>query len=66
MSNQTLITNEVAEEELINRKVLFLINDNSTEHNERMLDIFRKSFKLGITWNIEHMEGFTMFRKTNE
>ena len=66
MSNQTLITNEIAEEELINRKVMILINDNSIEHQERLLDIFRKSFKLGITWNMENMEGFTIFRKTNE
>ena len=57
----------ITEENLLNRKVIFVITQDQPrkEVDEMMKDIFVKSFKLGISWNIENHDGFIMFCKTN-
>ena len=68
---KTLITNEISEKELINRKIIFLVTTDlpQEEIDASLLDIFKKSFKLGLTWIIskgDENDGIIMFRKTNE
>ena len=55
------------EEDLQNRKVMFLITlDQSKKEVDKILkDIFEKSFKLGISWEMEKHDDFLLFKKTN-
>ena len=55
------------EEDLQNRKAMFLItlDQSKKEVDEILKDIFEKSFKLGISWEMENHDEFLLFKKTN-
>lgn len=55
------------EEQLLQKKVMFLITLEQPKRaiNETLKTIFEKSFKLGISWEMEKNDGFIIFKKTN-
>jgi hypothetical protein len=55
------------EEQLLQKKVMFLITLEQPKRaiNETLKTIFEKSFKLGISWEMEKHDGFIIFKKTN-
>ena len=55
------------EEQLLQKKVMFVITLEQPKRaiDETLKTIFEKSFKLGISWEMEKHDGFIIFKKTN-
>ena len=69
--HKTLLTDEITDEMLLKRKFMVILpDDDGNIDNKQLLNIFQKSYILGITWSVEPMElrGFKclIFHKTNE
>ena len=69
--HKTLMTDEITEKMLLERKVMIILPDeDGIIDNKQLLDIFNKSHNLGITWSVEPNElrgvKYVVFRKTNE
>jgi hypothetical protein len=72
MNNMTLITDGIDEEQLIKRKIIFVIDEPEDIENKYKLiikSIYIKSHKLGIKWSVEKITAsdanIYLFKKLN-